>query len=342
MQFAHPNWLFLLWLLPALLGVWFYADRKSARVARRFAEEVQLHRLAPTVNPVQRWLRRTVIIAAIGLLMIGTARPRWGQYFEEVQLRGIEVFVLLDVSRSMLADDVKPNRLERAKSDIRDLLDELPGDRLGLIVFAGSAEVEVPLTSDHGFFRSRLGQVDSSSARRGGSMIGDALRKATSSFGQRADYDRAIVMITDGEDHDSYPDEAAQEAAEAGIKVFAIGLGDPIEGNRIPLTDEAGNLTYLRNDGQEVWSRLDEAWLKRIALQTGGAYVPARTQAYDLGQIYRDHLATLARAELETRRQQRYYERFQLFLAVGLVLIVLEAATVGSGTPSQRAGERVS
>jgi Ca-activated chloride channel family protein len=234
------------------------------------------------------------------------------------------MFVLLDVSRSMSAQDVRPSRLERAKSDIRDLLARVKGDRVGLIVFAGASVVKVPLTTDQGFFALVLDDIDFASAPRGGSLIGDAIRKALASMPEEHDRDQVLVLITDGEDHDSFPDEAAKLAAERGIKIFTLGLGDVTEGNRIPLRDEDGSLHFLQHDGQEVWSRLDEGLLKSVALRTGGAYIPGRTSAYDLGQIYEDHLASLAHGSAITERRLRYREQFQWFLAFGLGCLLLE------------------
>ena len=227
----------------------------------------------------------------------------------------------------MLAEDVSPNRLERAKSDIRDLLAKLPTDRVGLLVFTGPPIVRVPLTTDHAFLLSALDEVDPTSAPRGGSLIGDAIRKAIESLGPHGDRDQVMVLITDGEDHDSYPTEAAKQAAEQGIKVFTVGLGDSGEGRRVPIRDNAGNLTYLQHDGREVWTKMDETLLKEIAVSTGGAYVPAKTSVYDLGEIYVQHLQKLTRGELKSEKRKRYSERYQMFLFVGLALLMVDMLT---------------
>jgi Ca-activated chloride channel family protein len=241
----------------------------------------------------------------------------------DVTARGIDLFVVLDVSKSMLAQDVAPSRLQRAKSDIRDLLDKLQGHRVGLIAFAGAPVVQVPLTSDQGFFLEMLESLDTDSAPRGGSLIGDAIRKALEALPPRSDRDQVLLVITDGEDHDSFPDEAAQLAAQRQVKIFTVGMGDDIQGQRIPLRDDQGQLSYLKYEGQEVWSKMDERLLRRIALSTGGAYVPAKTRAYDLGQIYQ-HLSQLTMGQIHSARQQRYRHRFQWFAAAGLGLLLLE------------------
>jgi Ca-activated chloride channel family protein len=326
MFWETPQWLLLLWLLPVVAGLIVYAQRKRLAAARRFAGQVMLGRLAPVINNGRVWIKLTAILLGLGLLITAAARPRWGAYFEDVQSRGVDLFVLLDVSRSMLAEDVAPNRLERAKSDIRDLLTRLPGDRVGLIAFAGAAVVRAPLTTDQGFFRMMLDETDPESAPRGGSLIGDAIRKALESMERRNDRDQVLVLITDGEDHDSFPAEAAQQAAERGVKIICVGLGDTDEGMRIPLHDESGNLIFLKHDGQEVWSKMDEALLKEVALTTRGAYIPAKTRAYDLGQVYEEHLAGLTRGQIRSEKRKRYRERFQLFIILGLGVLLLEMA----------------
>ena len=324
MHWDNPEALLLWWGLPLIVVLDVLTYRRQRRAAKRFAERAMLVHLLPAGNAVRRWVKLAALIAGLACLIAAAARPRWGVYFEEVQSRGVDLFVLLDVSRSMLAEDVAPNRLERAKSDIRDLVERLSGDRVGLIVFAGAAVTQVPLTTDHSFFLSALAEVNEESAPRGGSLIGDAIRKAATSLGQQADRDSVVVIVTDGEDHESFPAEAAGEAAARGIKIFVVGLGDTDEGGRIPIRDETGSLTYLQHEGQEHWSQMNEELLRKIALDSGGAYIPARTQSYDLGQIYDDHLAQLTRGELVTEQRRRYRDRFQLFLAIGLGLLLLE------------------
>ena len=324
MHWQNPQLLLLWWLLPVLVGLFVFARRRRSQAARRFAEQTMLARLLPADDPLRHWCKVLLLVVATACLVVAAARPRWGVYFQEVRSRGVDLFVLLDVSRSMLAEDVAPNRLLRAKSDILDLLAKLQGDRVGLIVFAGAAVVKAPLTTDHGFFRMVLDDIDTDSAPRGGSLIGDAVRKALESMEQRHDRDQVIVVITDGEDHDSFPEEAAQQAAEKGVKICAVGLGDADEGGRIPVRDESGNLTYVQHEGQEIWSRMDEELLKKMALTTKGAYIPAKTRAYDLGEVYEKRLTGLTEGEISAERHKRYRERFQLFILLGLGLLLIE------------------
>ena len=290
-------------------------------------------RLMPAFQVTRAWWKAIVLMLALTSLIIAAARPRFGVFFEEVRATGVDLFVLLDVSRSMLAEDVSPNRLERAKSDIRDLLQKLPGDRVGLIAFAGAPVVQVPLTTDQDYFRIVLNEVDVESAPRGGSLIGDAIRKGLAAMEERRDRDQVMVLITDGEDQDSFPLEAAQQAADRNVRIMTVGLGDPGEGARIPQRGDMGNLSYLRHEGQEVWSKLDEQLLKEIALKTAGAYIPAKTKAYDLGRVYDEHLASLTRGEIETEKRKRYREQFQWFALLGWVLLVVEMSIPTVGQP---------
>jgi len=327
MIWQHPTVLLGLWILPLVAGLMVYAYRKRRATAERFADPVMVGRLMPTFSGGRPWLKGALVIVALGCLIIAAARPRFGVYFEKVAQRGVDLFVLLDVSRSMTAEDIAPNRLERAKSDIRDLLEELPGDRVGLIAFAGKPVVKVPLTTDQGFFLNVLEEINTRSAPRGGTCIGDAIRKAIESMGERRNRDQVLVLITDGEDHDSFPLEAAKQAAERGIKIFTVGLGDVKEGGRVPIRDESGKLHYLKdNANQEVWSKMNKDLLEKIALQTGAACIPAGTSAYDLGKIYEDHLAKLAHGELNVEKRRRYRDQFQVFLCLGVVLLMLDMA----------------
>jgi Ca-activated chloride channel homolog len=336
MNFDRPGMLLLLWILPLVAGLMIYAQRKRAAAARRFVQSSMLARLMPPIMGTRPWIKGTLVLLGLAAIIVACARPRFGVYFEKVVQRGVDCFICLDVSRSMLAEDVAPSRLGRAKSDIRDLLKKLAGDHVGLIVFAGKPVVKVPLTTDDGFFRTVLDEVDTHSAPRGGTLIGDAIRKAMEAMPPRADHDQIIVLITDGEDQESYAAEAAKQAAEKGIKIFTVGLGDSTEGARIPVRVESGGLTYEKDEKGEHWSKTDQDLLKQIALATGGAHIPAGTKAYDLGQIYEDHLANLARGEEENQKRKRFQERYQIFLGLGLALLALERMIPIYGRPNGR------
>lgn len=326
MHFQNPHVLMALWLLPVVAGLLVYAQRKRRAAADKFAGAAMAARLMPAFDGPRPWIKGALVVLALGLLIAAAARPMFGVYFEKATQRGVDMFVLLDVSRSMTAEDVAPSRLERAKSDVRDLLARLPGDRVGLVVFAGKPALKVPLTTDRGFFETVLDEIGTRSAPRGGTLIGDGLRKCMEAMPEAKDRDQVIVLITDGEDHESLPLEAAKNAAERGIKIFTVGLGDKSEGARVPVRDDKGNLQYLKDEGREVWSKMDENLLKEIALTTGGAYIPAGTAAYDLGQVYEDHLAGLSRGEFRAEKKERYREQYQIFLALGIICLAAEMA----------------
>ncbi len=332
----RPRWLLALWLLVPLAWLLLRAERRRVAAAHSFAAPVMAATLIPPLGGPRSWWRAIVLLVGLASLAIAAAGPRFGVTFEQAHQRGADLLVVLDVSKSMLSEDVAPNRLERAKSDIRDLVERVVGHRLGLVVFAGKAVLACPLTTDRGFFRDALARVDSTSSPRGGTAIGDGIRMALQSLPTERDRDQALVVITDGEDHDSFPLDAAKLAAERGVRIFTVGLGDPGEGARVPLAGDDGSRTFLKHDGAEVWSKMQEPLLTELATTTGGAYVPARTSAYDLGAIYEKHLAQLAAGDIQSEKRKRLTPRFQLFVALGLLLLLIERLI----TPARRKSER--
>lgn len=323
-----------LWLLPVLAVLMLYAAHRRRRALLRFVEAGLLARSGghALADPARRVLKAALLLAALGCLIVALARPAWDQVQEEVVQRGRDVVFLLDVSRSMLAQDLPPNRLERAKLAIRDTVDQLQGDRVALAVFAGSTIVKCPLTLDYGFFRMALADVSPYSVSRGGTLIGDGIRKVISDvFDQQRSNYRDIVLITDGEDHESFPVEAAAQAGEQGVRLIAIGLGDERVGQRIPVVrDQAGAAapkTFLQHQGQEVWSRLDAATLREMADATpGGVYLNVATGAVDLGEVYLRLIASAEGQEVGSQILERVEEKFQIFLVVCVLLLFLEIA----------------
>ena len=331
-RFADVGMLHLLWLLPATAMLMVFAARRRARALRRFVDAGLLGRFADHAlpDPSRRVLKAALFLSGMALVALALARPGWDAVREEVTQSGRDVVFLLDVSRSMLAEDLPPNRLERAKLAIRDALERLDGDRVALAAFAGGTVVKCPLTLDYGFFRMALDDVSPASVARGGSLIGDALREVVSDvFDAKRSNVRDIVLITDGEDHESFPVEAAAQAGAQGVRLIAIGLGDEQSGRRIPAQrgDAATSRSFLRYQGQEVWSKLDAATLRRMAQATpGGVYVNAATGAVDLGAIYSRLIARAEGAEIASRSVERVEEKFQLFLIGCLILLALEIA----------------
>ena len=316
----------LLWLSPLVILIALYRFSKKDQALRTFAEAELLKRINLSVSRASQWWKVVLITIAFLLLVLSVARPAWNPRPEKVESKGRDIVFVLDVSRSMMAEDLKPNRLQRAKLSIRDLLDKLDGDRVALVAFAGASTVKCPLTQDYGFFRLMLDDTAPESVGRGGTLLGDALRKTVDEvYSDRLKRYKDIILITDGEDQDSFPVEAAKEVGERGIRLIAIGLGDESEGQRVPVVSEKGERTFLRHGGQEVWSRLDADTLRKMVDATpGGRYLNVATGTFDLGVIYRDLVADAEKRTLESLKINRYEEKFQIFLGAAIMLLLVE------------------
>jgi len=328
LRLHHVEMLHLLWLVPLLAAhAWMASSRRREALAK-FADQKLLPRLNRSLSLGRRWWKQTLALTAVALIAVALARPAWKPSPMEITRRGRDVVFLLDVSRSMLAEDLAPNRLERAKLAILDAIAKLQGDRVALVAFAGAASVKCPLTVDYGFFRMALEDLAPESVPVGGTMIGDAIRKALEEVYDSSDGQyRDLVLITDGEDHESFPVEAAAAAGQAGVRLIAIGLGDENVGRRIPVSNVAGETTFLKYKGQEVWSRLDADTLRKMAAATpGGRYLNVATGAIDFGDVYLQLIASAERRELESETVERYEEKFQIFLGMAFLLLVFEGA----------------
>lgn len=318
--------LFLLWVVPALAVLFYFGAWKRRKALEQFLDAGILGKIAISVSSTKRLWKACVIIAAAVFVVIGLTRPAWNPKPKTIERQGRDVVFVLDVSKSMLAEDLAPNRLERAKLAINDCIERLAGDRVGLIAFAGTAAVKCPLTLDYGFFRMMLEGISINSISRGGTMIGDALRKTMDEvFDDQEKQYKDVILITDGEDHDSFPLEAAKQAGEKGIRMIAIGLGDENEGKRIPITGENGQRTFVKYDGQEVWTKLDADTLRKMVNATpGGKYLNVATGTIDLGDVYEQLVATAEKKDLESKTIKRYEEKFQIFLTLAFGLLCLE------------------
>ena len=318
--------LYLFWLLPLVAGLFFYAGRRRRAALLALVGRVMLGRFPAAVSRAARAWKAALFILALSFLIIALARPAWNRKDLVIKRSGRDLVFMLDVSKSMLAEDLLPNRLQHAKLAILDTVDKLAGDRVGLVAFAGSAVVKCPLTLDYGFFRMALDDIDFNSVTRGGSMIGDALRTILDQvFDDQARQYKDIILITDGEDHESFPLEAARAAGEKGVRLIVIGLGDEKEGERIPVLDSHGRKTFLQYKGQEVWTRLQADSLRLMARATpGGRYLGVATGTINLGEVYLDLIAGAEKKELEARTMQQYEEKFQIFLAAALTLLLFE------------------
>lgn len=324
MTFGAPTYFWLLALLPALVLFLVWAFRARRRALERFAAAPLADGLTRAVNPVARRWRAVLLVAAMLFAVLALVQPRWGFEWREVKRRGVDVFVLLDVSKSMLAPDVRPNRLMQAKFGIEDLLSRLQGDRVGLIAFAGTAFVQCPLTIDYEAFRLTLREADPNVIPRGGSALAMAVRTALKSFEAGEGRDRAIVLLTDGEETEEQVQAAAEDAATAGVRVYAIGVGT-VEGELIPVRRPGGAMEYLKDrEGKVVKTRLNEEPLRQLALATHGIYVRSAAGDFGMDTVYEKGLRQMQRGEFEARLQKRYFERFQWPLGLALAFLLME------------------
>ncbi|MDH7599739.1 MAG: VWA domain-containing protein [Sedimentisphaerales bacterium] len=320
--------LWLIFLVPAVLVpayIWAFLGR--ARALRQFADVPLLGQINGQVSRPRQVIKAVILMGAFVCIVVALARPRWNPRPQVVSGQGRDICILLDTSKSMLAQDIRPNRLERAKSAIKDLLDQLDGDRIAIVTFAGNAAIKCPLTQDYAFVRMILATIDTESNSRGGTMIGDAIRLATTEiFDQTSRQYKDIILITDGEDHGSFAEQAAEKAGQEGIRIIAIGLGDDQQGARVPIVSEDGTRRFLTYKGQEHWSKLDSDLLRRIAFASQeGKYLLVRPgTTLDLGRVYKDLIATAPRRRLESATMMTYDERFQVFLGLAIILLVAE------------------
>lgn len=323
MEWQTPQFLYL--ILPlclSWLGLALFSEKRRQRAREAFIASAMQGRILPASSRIRFWCKLLLFEFALATALIALAGPRFGTQIEQVVPRGSDLYVLIDVSRSMLADDVVPSRLERAKADVSSLVNRLNGERIGLIAFAGKAVVKCPLTIDYDSFRRALMELDPNSAPRGGTAIGDAIRKAVEVFHAGTQRDQAVLLITDGDDQESFPLEAATVAAERKVTVFTVGLGDSGSGARIP--GQAGASSFVEFEGQQVWSKLNGSLLSDIALKTNGVYIPAGTRSYDLGELYTQHLQGRTGDQSETQQRIRKSERFQVFLSLSLLALLVD------------------
>lgn len=331
MRFGSLQWLWALTLIPLLLGFLLWTVRQRAWLAARFAEPALWKQLAgDAAGTVLRW-KPILLILATAFLIVGLAGPQWGARAVMLQRRGLDIVVALDVSRSMLVADVKPNRLERAKREVSAMLDRLSGDRIGLVVFAGDAFVQCPLTLDAGAARMLLDATGINSGGRPGTAVSKAIEAATKMYDENEKQFKVLILVTDGEGTEGDALAAAQEAAKQGIRIYTMGVGTP-QGEPIPDFDDRGNQIGFKKDekGQIVLSKLDEVTLQKVALATEGRYFRAGPSQMELGALF-DELATLEKKEMEGRLFTEFEQRFHYFLLPAFLLLALEMALPSRG-----------
>jgi Ca-activated chloride channel family protein len=322
MKLSNPQYLYLLLLLPAIVLLGLYgAARKRADLKRFVSEAMQPHVVLSHSNLKSR-IKIGLFLAAVLLLVLSLLGPRWGFHWEEIKRQGVDIVVALDTSDSMLSRDVKPSRLERAKREVYDLIGMLKGDRIGLVVFAGGAFLQCPLTLDYNACMMLLDYADTTVVSHKGTNLAEAIRASVAAFDKTARSSKAIILISDGGNLIDDPMAAAAEAKDKEIKIFTIGIGREDEEVPIPLAE--GGLKY--SEGRMVTTRLEDKVLQDVALATGGTYVRAVTGDLDLEKIYYENIhQKLEKRELQSTRRKRWEERFQWPLMLAAALLFAEA-----------------
>lgn len=325
-SFGAPDQFELLWLLIPIALLFAWASWRRRVAMRRIGDASLLRRLSPIGLKRRRVASAALTLAATACIVTALARPRGNPIEQEATASGRDVVFLVDVSRSMLASDVAPNRLERCKIWIRDVLSTLENDRVALVAFAGSASVKCPLTLDRAFFLMQLEDLSPRSVPRGGSMIGDAIRKTTGEvFAEESTRHKDILLFTDGEDQESFPVQAAELAARMNIRIITIGIGSESAGSPVPADRERPNPEFITHNGQRVVSRLMPRALADIAAASaGGAFLNVGTGNVNLDRVYADLAANAPREELVVDKTTVFEELFQGPLLLAFVLLALE------------------
>ena len=323
-RFAHPEYIYLLGLVPVLVVAYWFISRARRNALHRFGAEGILGRLAESASKRKRVTKFAVVLVAFTIIVAGLANPQIGTRLQEVKQEGVDIFVALDVSLSMKAEDIKPNRLEKAKLEIRNLIDRLGGDRLGLIVFAGEAYTQFPLTTDYSAANLFLDVVDVDVVPTPGTAIGSAIKRAMESFDFKETTTKVIVIVTDGENTEGDAFDAANDAAKQGVLLYTIGMGSA-SGAPIPIYNASGQQSDFKRDrdGNIVVTKLDDVSLEKIATIGNGRFFRGTNAQDELNEIYKT-ISTLQKKEFGVKQFTDYEDRFQFFLGVGIFLLIAE------------------
>jgi Ca-activated chloride channel family protein len=321
-RFANPVFLYLLLLLPVLILLYILNEVRKKNALKRLGNIKLVSRLVPEmskIRPVIKFILQLIAVIA-GIIML--SRPQFGSKIEDIKKQGVEVIIALDVSNSMLAEDIQPDRLTRAKQAISRLVDILDNDKIGLIVFAGDAYIQIPVTTDYISAKMFLSTINPNMVAKQGTAIGSAISLAMRSFSPGEGKSKAIIIITDGENHEDDPVKEAEEASKAGIVIHTIGIGST-EGVPIPIVNN-GKKDYLKDaTGNTVITKLDEDILKKIALSTNGNYVRASNSNIGLDEIYND-IKKMKKQDLESTMYTEYNDQFQVFAGIALFLLIFD------------------
>lgn len=323
MNFTHGLILHLLWLIPLVALTLIVRSRKERKSLEQFADPALLPRIAPMVMGGKRFIKAALLLLALGALIFALAGPRWGSHFQEVSRKGVDIMLAVDVSTSMMVEDIKPTRLERARREIVDFLKVVTGDRIGLAAFAGAGFVQCPLTLDYAALEMFLGALEPGLIPVQGTDLGAAVDTALSAFDFKSETDKVIMLITDGEDNENRGLEAARRAAEKGVKIFVFGIGDP-SGGPIPSLDGKGGFKKDAG-GKLILSKLDEAGLQKMAAVTGGTYVRSVVGDLDLDILYFEGIKRRTEArDVKGGKIKVFEERFAYFAMIAFLALLIE------------------
>lgn len=319
-KFAEPEYLFLLAIIPIMAVIFVYRRMKQRKSIRLFGDPEILAQLMPNVSTMRPVVKFSMQMIALFLIVVVLARPQFGTKTQEVKRQGIEVMIVLDISNSMMAQDIQPSRLDKSKQVLSRMIDQMENDKIGLVVFAGDAFTQLPITADYVSAKMFLNSISPKLIARQGTAIGSAIELAVNSFNATSKSSKAIVLITDGENHEDNAVEAAKLAQDKGIAVHVIGMGRP-EGGPIPLE---GSMSFLKdNQGNVVVSRLNEEMCKEIALGGQGVYIRADNSNTAYRTIV-DELDKLAKSEISATVFSDFNEQFQSFAILALLLLLIE------------------
>ena len=322
-RFANPEYLYLLILIPFLLLIFRIGRGLTRRRLKQFGDPDILKDLMPDLSYSRPVVKFLFLMTALIFLILAVARPQFGTKLQEVKRKGIEIIIALDVSNSMLAQDIQPNRLEKAKQSISKLVERLVNDRIGLIVFAGQAYTQIPITNDYASAKMFLSSISTGIVPVQGTAIGSAINLAMSSFTPQEDMSRVLIIITDGENHEDDAVALAREAAEKGIKTYTIGVG-LAKGSPVPMSGGSGQQDFLKDkDGNIVISKLNEQMLEQIATEGGGKYIRANNTRLGLNALFED-INQLEKKEIEAKVYSEYQDMFEYPAALALLLIIIE------------------
>ncbi len=321
-RFEDINYLYAWILIPLFFMLFWVMILRRRRIIRQLGDEKLIQSLMPNRSNFKLWVKFILLSLAYFFLILGLANPQIGSKLEEVERKGVDLVIALDVSKSMLAEDIKPNRLERAKRAISQLIDKLQGDRIGIVVFAGKAYMQLPITSDYSAAKLFLSNIDTEIVPTQGTSIGEAIDLSMTAFNDDK-HEKAIIIITDGENHEDDPVAAAAKSAEEGIKVYTIGIGLP-EGAPIPEFSNGQQMGYKKDlAGKTVITKLDELTLQKIASAGEGIYVRANNTSAGLNEVF-EEINKMEKQRYESKMFSDYEDRFQYFIALALFLMLLE------------------